>query len=332
MSRPYLSGFCNPSNPADSHARCGAHPRTDGVPCTCTCHSATAEPAPTPAPPEPVNIGVEGFHPDIDEEAYHADPGSLSQSGAKVLLKAPALFQHQRLNPQPFKKAFEFGTAAHAKVLGVGAEIRVIPDDLLGKNGAASTTEAKAFIAKARADGAVPLKSAEAQRVDDMAEQLTAHSLAMELLSEGAPEVSAYATDEQTGVLRRCRFDWLGPEILSDYKALASSDPAAFARAAFDLGYYQQAPWYLDLARDLGHPAAGFAFIVQMKEPPFLVTVIELKPRAIDRGRERNREALDLYRHCVDTDTWPGYVPDHSSAAVDLPPFAYTNNEVEISA
>jgi hypothetical protein len=294
--------------------------------------------APTPTATEPPAVEEEqaertpGFYPDVPEEDYHRDPASLSHSGAKTLLKAPALFRHEQDNPPEYKKVWDYGTAAHAKVLGIGAEVRTIPADILASNGAASTGEAKAFIATARKEGAIPLKAAEVQQIDDMADRLASHRLAMDLLADGQPEVSAYAPDPETGIMRRCRFDWLGPTVLSDYKTAATSDPAAFAKAALDFGYHQQHPWYLDLARDLGHPAEAFAFIVQMKTAPYLVTVIELKDPAVRLGRERNQQALQIYRDCVEADSWPGYVADTEFARVDLPTYAYYDHEVETAA
>ncbi len=328
--RPYRSGFCAPSNPPDSHSRCaGVYDQSE---CSCLCHMAPT-PAASPAVASATDGGRDpGFYDDVPEETYHADRASLSHSGAKTLLKAPALFRHEQDNPPVFKKAWDYGSAAHAKVLGVGAEVRAIPPSSLAKNGAASTTEAKAFIEQARKDGAIALKAAEVQQIDDMAEQLATHRLASELLSEGQPEVSAYAPDPETGILRRCRFDWLGTTVLTDYKSATSSEPNAFAKAAKDFGYHQQHAWYLDLARDLGHPAEAFAFIVQMKTAPYIVTVVELKDPAVRLGRERNHEALQIYRDCLDAGTWPGYVPDTEFARVDLPTYAYYDTEVETAA
>lgn len=333
---PRRSGWCGTGNPPESHARCTGHlvrgPGLDPLSCSCLCHQ---EPAPALAdvPPAPVApVGREqGFYDDIAEEDYHRDPHSLSHSGAKTLLKAPALFRHEQQHPV-FKKVFDFGSAAHAKVLGVGAEIRVIPPAMLASNGAASTKEAKAFIAEARASGAIALKPDEAQQVDDMAEQISRHRLAAELLSEGQAEVSAYARDEATGILRRCRFDWLGPAIATDYKSAVSADPNAFRKSAADFGYHQQHAWYLDVARELGHTAAAFAFIVQMKTPPYLVSVVELVPAAVERGRELNQRALEIYRDCTATDHWPGFVRDDAFASIDLPPWAYYDNDLEVSA
>lgn len=328
--KPWLSGHCGHDNPPEIHAQCKGAAAGKGdtiLECSCFCHMA-----PDPVPAAPLSdIGVPGFHADIDEEAYHRDPSSLSHSGAKTLLKAPAIFRYEQQHPV-YKKVFEFGSAAHAKVLGVGVEVRVIPDDLLAKNGAASTTEAKAFIEDARAAGAVVLKPAEAQQIDDMADELSRHSFAMELFSEGQPEVSAYAPDKETGVMRRCRFDWLNPWTLVDYKALDSCDPDVFGWKAADYGYHIQHAWYLDMARELGHPADSFTFVIQMKRPPYLVTVVELKHRSVERGRELSRRALQIYRDCVEVDVWPGYVPETDFARVQIPERALKDYETEIAS
>src|SRR6266545_7773779 len=97
---------------------------------------------------------------DMPFDVYLADPvpgGSLSTSGAKTLLnKCPAIFAYEREHGRPDKAVFDFGHAAHSEILGDGMRIAVIPDELLGSNGATSTKAAKQFIADARADGAVP--------------------------------------------------------------------------------------------------------------------------------------------------------------------------------
>lgn len=258
---------------------------------------------------------VPGFHAGIDEGIYHADRESLSVSGAKVLLKAPALFRWQQDHPI-HKDVFDFGSAAHSLVLGAGQDILVCPFDDW------RTKAAKEMRDEARKRGEIAVLRTDFDRVVEMADTLSSHTLAMRLLSEGEPEVSAYALDVDTAVMRRGRFDWLGSAILSDYKSAASSEPAAFVRAAINFGYHMQAAWYTDLASDLGHPAAAFAFIVQEKEPPYLVTVIELPPELVDVGRRRNRRALERFRDCTEADRWPGYISDTEFAQPSAPTWA----------
>ena len=258
-----------------------------------------------------------GFIHDLDETEYHTHKGSLSVTGAKTLLRAPAKYLWQLHNPV-HKDVFDVGSAAHKMVLGVGAEIVVVDADSW------RTKAAREEQAAARAEGKIPLLTEDHQRVLNMADTLSSHRLAMRLLSDGAPEVSAFCTDEPTGVLRRARFDWLGSAVLTDYKSAASSEPEEFVKAAVRFGYHMQAAWYLDIAADLDHPASAFAFIAQEKEPPYLVTAIELPPELVDVGRARNARARERFRDCTDAGRWPGYIPDDEFATPSAPRWALT--------
>lgn len=275
-----------------------------------------------------------GLYADIPESVYHGDRGSLSSSGARKLLppSCPAIFQHERNNPPETKPYFELGTAAHSLVLGVGAPIVEIPDELLASNGAATTKAAKEFVAEHRAAGAVPLKTDEYATVHAMAAKLREHPIASALLRGGRSEVSAYWVDEPTGVWRRCRFDYL-PEpvrgrrlIIPDYKTTQDSNPAKFGKSAADFGYYMQAPWYLDAIAALGiADDAAFVFVVQSKTPPYLVSVVELDYAAIELGYLMNRRAIDIYAECESTGEWPGYGDDIHHIA--LPKWIHIQNE-----
>src|SRR5690606_30614366 len=67
-----------------------------------------------------------GVYDNVPSEVYHSDPvpgGSLSSTGArKLATECPAAFKHWLDNPEPSKKEFDFGTAAHKVVLGDGPE------------------------------------------------------------------------------------------------------------------------------------------------------------------------------------------------------------------
>lgn len=254
---------------------------------------------------------------DMPEDVYHADPvksGSLSASMAKVLIKpgGPAKLRHQLDNPRPTKRIFDFGHAAHMLVLGKGLPIATIPDEALASNGAASTNAAKAIIAEARAAGKVPLKTAEAQQVTDMAEALTRNPEARDALQAAGcqVELSAFAKDDQTGVWLRCRFDMIAPSVVADYKTAVDADPARFARRTMlDLGYHMQAAHYIDMARTLGliDTDAPFRFVVQEKEAPYLTSVVTVSDDYLELGRRDMRRAINLWAECSRTDTWPGY-------------------------
>ncbi len=74
------------------------------------------------------------------------------------------------------------------------------------------------------------------------------------------------------------------------------------------------AAWYLDavtalLEHDPARPPA-FVFVMQEKEPPYVVTVCQLSYGALELGRQRNERALNIYRRCRQTGVWPGYSDD----------------------
>lgn len=261
-----------------------------------------------------------GLHYDLDEQTYHGHQGSLSVSGAKVLLKAPALYRWQLAN-RVETATFDYGKAAHRLTLGAGAEIVPIAADDWRTKDAREKRDA------AHAQGMVPLLNKDYDRVCAMADALTGHSLAMQLLAEGKPEVSAFAVDEATEVMQRARFDWLAPRLIVDYKSAVSVDPRDLAGrygAVKKYGYDMQADWYLGVARALGEPIEEFAFIFQMKEPPYLVTVAVLRDPDLLDARARNREALERFRDCTESGLWPGFLPDNAYAALSLTDQTYT--------
>jgi len=262
-----------------------------------------------------------GIYADIPEADYHRDPDSLSQSGAKLILKAPALYRHEQEHPT-YKAAWDYGSAAHALVLGKGIEsIYVAPFDNW------QTKQAQTERRIAHDEGLSPILPADWQQVCEMADVLSSHSLAMELLAMGDAEVSAFCEDEATGVMRRARFDFLAPRIVVDYKSAISVNPLDLAGrygVVKKLSYDMQAAWYLDIARDLGLPIEEFAFIFQMKEPPYLVTVAVLRDSDLHEARDRNRRALERFRDCTESGLWPGFLPDTAYAWLSLTDQTYT--------
>jgi hypothetical protein len=281
--------------------------------------------------PTGVTITEPGVY-DIPSDAYHADPvpgGSLSSSSARKLLppSCPARFRWDLDHPDPTagKNQFDIGHAAHRLVLGAGAEFHVIDaDDYRSKDARTQRDDA-------RASGLTPLLAAEHDQAQAMATALRAHPLAGHLFDPAAgwPEVTLVWRDEPTGIMRRARVDWLPRHqpgrrlIVPDYKTTHSADLDALTRAIQQFGYHQQAAWYLDGIRALGlcgPDGAAFLFVAQEKTPPYLVTVLELDDTALRIGDIKNRRALQVYRHCTETNHWPAY--HDGIALLGLPPWA----------
>ena len=262
---------------------------------------------------------------DLTNDEYHADRGSLSSSGARLLLppSCPALFRHAQDTPPEPKKTFELGTAAHKLVLGEGPDLVKVDAEKW------TTNAVKAEVAAIRDEGSIPLKPTEYEQVHSMADALRRHPIAAALFdpARGRPEQSLFWRDRPTGVMRRARFDWLpdarsGRLIIPDYKTCRSAEPAALARAVQEFGYHQQDDWYRAAARalDLADDSAAFVFVCQEKTAPYVVTVVEMDAEARRIGAARNRRALEVFAECTESGVWPGYSDE--IAYLSLPTWA----------
>lgn len=253
----------------------------------------------------------EGLVDALPEATYHAHP-ALSSTGARKLLEAPALFQHYISTPQKPKPELDLGTLVHARVLGVGAQLAVYPDDLLASNGAVSTNAAKAWAADMRSEGLIPVKADVAAEVTAMTESVLAHREARRLLEQdGHREASLFATDPDTGVEIRARFDLYADEC-ADLKTARDASPHGFMRAVWDHRYDVQEEHYLKARELITGDRPPFRFIAVESAAPYLVAVYTLNEQWQEIGDVWATHARKLYRACLDSgaDVWPGYGND----------------------
>jgi hypothetical protein len=279
-------------------------------------------------------INTPGLY-DIPAELYHADPvaeGSLSSHGIRDLLppSSPARYRYNREHPQPPKKEYELGHAAHKLVLGTGPDLVLVDRDRW------DTNEVKQLLADIRAAGAVPLKTKDWDAVHAMANEIRAHPLAGRLLDPtlGVAERTLIWQDPATGVWCRALVDWVGAtpgghELIVDYKTAESAHPGTFARSAGAYGYDVQQAHYEDGYHALfGRPVALFLFVVQEKEPPYLVSVVRLAASDVERGRAVCRAGRAVFRDCTESGVWPGYTTD--IAHISLPGYVQRTREEAI--
>lgn len=255
----------------------------------------------------------------VSAEDYHRDivpGGSLSSSGARTLVKkCPAAFKWQLDNPQPYKKELELGTAAHKLVLDDGPELVLVDAEKW------NTDAIKAEVAAIRAAGNIPLKRHELDQVKAMAAALRQDPDAARLLEPGSGVAEASAFWEDNGVWRRARFDFLRHDgQIVDYKTARSCRREDLEKAFNEHGYPQQQEWYIDagLALDVADPEQPFQFVLQEKDPPYLVVVTTCDPMARGIGRHLNQVALNTYAICRENGEWPGYLPN---PMISLPPW-----------
>ena len=272
-----------------------------------------------------------GIFDGIPDSVYHADEGSLSSSGARMLLAtSPAHFDYERKHGRNPLRAYDIGHAAHGLLLGVGAPVEVLDPAVHGLKADGSpadnprlTGSWKKAETEARRHGKVPVHVDDWRAVEQMAASVRAHPTAGALLSAGIAEQSIFWRDEATGVLLRARPDWLhvnttGRLIVVDLKTTASANPGEFTGSASKFGYFAQQAWYLDgiaatwpavCAATGANPDADpvFVFVVVEKTPPYPTIVAQLDGEGVELGRQLNRRAIETYAECRRTGEWPAY-------------------------
>jgi hypothetical protein len=245
---------------------------------------------------------------DLPEIDYHSHP-ALSSTQVKWMLDSPARYRWNLDHPQPYKKAYDVGSAVHALVLSTGWEAVEIPDHLLsGANKAVSSNEAKAWVAKARDANQIPLKASELAEVNAIAESVLADPDARAALEGASSEVSVFAHDPAYGVDLRCRFDALRDDLslAVDLKTMAGrSTKAGFSKVVADLKYDVSHEHYLDTLELATGERPPKQYIVVEKDPPYFTAVFVLSDDEIEMGRKEARSARAKLAACRAADIWP---------------------------
>ncbi|MEI5032478.1 PD-(D/E)XK nuclease-like domain-containing protein [Streptomyces sp. S1A(2023)] len=266
-------------------------------------------------------------------EDYHADRNSISSTGLRKILApgCPAQLRYDLDHPQPHKKEFDLGHAAHLMVLGEGPELAVIDYPDWRKKDAQIERD------DAYAEGKVPLLTKDHDMVQAMADAIRQHPLAGPLFTPGTglAEQSIFWTDPATGVRCRVRPDWLkqlpGLTLCVDYKTIKAADPDTVSKAIRDHAYHQQDALYTDgIWAALQPDDVRFIFVFQSKTAPYLITVRELADQDRDIGRARNERALRTYADCQTTGVWPDWNgPVTDIPTISMPTWAVLNETEE---
>jgi len=273
-----------------------------------------------------IEVTADGVHDGMPDDVYHSQKTSLSSSGARQLLppSCPARFRWEQDHARAPKRHFDQGHAAHARVLGAGAEVvvvqRVAKDLSVGPAEDYRTKSAQEHRDAIRAEGKVPVLQTELEMVDGMAAAIREHPVASVLFDPelgGTPEQSLFWRDPAYDVMRRARLDWMPPVrddgrlIVPDYKTTASAEPRAIQKSVASYGYAQQDGWYRDVIHGLGiAESPAFVFVFQEKTAPFLITVVEIDAPSLRVGRAKNARALEVFADCTATGVWPPYSTD----------------------
>jgi exodeoxyribonuclease VIII len=247
----------------------------------------------------------------LDIEQYHAMT-PVSKSQLDTLDLSPAIFfaRHRAEDrPAPTTKAGQLeGNLAHCAVLE--------PDEFESRYVVGPTVNRNTKVWKEFVDAhpnRVAIQHDQHEAAARQAVSVRALPEIGEALANGKAEVSAFWTDEQTGVKCRCRPDWVNDcgdagVILLDLKTYSIASANEFRRQVARKRYDVQAAFYSDgYAAASGRPVLGFVFVAVETEYPFAANAFMLDEESLESGRQKYRKNLRTYAECERTNTWPGY-------------------------
>lgn len=259
---------------------------------------------------------------EMSDADYQSDPCeeiSLRSSLAwklagKGSTPAHAAYGCARLNPTytPInKKHFNIGKVAHALLLGKGTDYAIVHEE--NYKSAAARKVRDAIIDA----GKTPLLDHEARQVRAMAK--AANVQIQSLIDAGTIEKHPFAAANvervlvwrDNGTLCRAMLDGqsLDHDILSEYKTEGeSASPELWQWKARKMGYFFRLAFYrrgLEALKLAFSPQ--FHVFVQETEPPYLLAMYRVDDELIALEDARVRQAMKLWRRCVERNEWPGY-------------------------
>lgn len=246
-----------------------------------------------------------GIYDGIPSAEYHAGPG-VSNTDLGLLLRSPAHYKAKAFKEDT--PAMAFGRLLHTAIL----EPHLIEEeyavwcgmDRRRKEGKLAYAEFQVSL-----NGRDEITQEMLDKANEIAASVHATPQARALLQGGKREQSIYWIDEMTGVLCKCRPDYLLPDgTMIDLKSTEDARIEKFQRSAYDYEYHRQGSFYLEGGRQvLGSGDVPFIWIAVEKAQPFAIKPYNMNPAQAEMGQHRWRTALGIYQSCVESDSWPSY-------------------------
>lgn len=241
---------------------------------------------------------------DLPDDIYHGAIG-VSSSKLKLFIECPQKYYAKYIAKiiQDIEKAYyDFGKAAHTTFLQpwlfASSYVRQ-PDEIKVRRSKAWDE----FKAKADANGQVVLTQDQWDDIPILRQSLESNPKAKALTTGGVAERSIFTRDVETGLIIKCRPDYMIGKLIIDLKSDASADPRFFGPKAKKLGYHIQDALYTDVAQ-----ADEFAFLVVESCRPFVITAPVILDANVKRlGYLKYRKAMRELKRCMEHNVWPAY-------------------------
>lgn len=292
-------------------------------------------------------MGIVAGIPNAD---YHAMTNYISSTGLREFAKSPAHYQAYITAKREPTAAMSFGTNFHeligepelfAKKYTKGPrkedykDLAVTAEDihiLLKEAGYTATIPRKKPDAakllrglrpeaniwddiKARFEdankGKTVLDAEDYDRLDGMLYSLIKSKTALNLFTNGVAEQSVFWKDPKTGVLCRCRPDYLRNDgIVVDLKTTEDASPRGFKKSVRNYNYDLTSQFYLrGVSEALHEPLNDFIHCAVEKKAPYGVGLFTLSDAYLLRADQQIETLLESFAECTAKNEWPAY-PD----------------------
>lgn len=145
-----------------------------------------------------------------------------------------------------------------------------------------------------------------------------AHPKANWLFSDGYPEISIIARCPSSGLMLKCRFDWLRFDAIAvDLKTTASTNPQKFGYQVRDLRYDIQQVFYMYVANLAGIPVKHFTFVATEYKDADNTETFELSDRKVVEVTEELHGLIADLKDCFDTEDWYGFDRSRTTWVLD---------------
>jgi len=238
---------------------------------------------------------------------------AASNSGLKLIRRSPAHFR--------FREPDSGDT--RAKQIGSGLHMALLEPDLYAKtyHVAEADLRTDAFYRGMAKDlgGSVVLTRPESRRMLGMQSAAYRNKrFAAYMKAPGRNELSVVATDPETGVKVKCRFDRMGDSIFAlDVKKCQDARGVEFTKPITNYGYYMQVAFYSDVwFWATGERLKEFPLFAIEEDSPHGTMFHDLDEIALELGRIHYREALNTYARCLESGAWPAYADESEVTSV----------------
>jgi hypothetical protein len=254
-------------------------------------------------------------------EEYLALPG-VNFSTLKEMRKSPRHYHFRVSNPREDTKSLALGRATHTSVLEPD---RFAIEYAVWRGSRRAGKEWDEFCAANK--GRTIVKLDEYATALSMRDAVRAHPIAGKILAAGMPEQTFTGVDPETGLMLKCRVDWLATvyACFADLKTTADGEAKRFGILAHRYGYNLQSAFYRRVLALNGLDLPPKIITVESAEPHD-VAVFGVDEDALYFADAEITELLRRVADCTASGKWPGRY-ETAEERLALPSWAFPQDD-----